>query len=87
MNKAELIEALVDRTGLKKQDAKKVLEAYMLIATEVLSANEEVVLVGFGSLIPRPQTSRLARTPVQIPARTTVKFKPGKFLLEAINNK
>ena len=23
MNKAELIEALVDRTGLKKQDAKK----------------------------------------------------------------
>ncbi|WP_301042593.1 HU family DNA-binding protein, partial [Parabacteroides goldsteinii] len=41
-------------------------------------------------LIPRPQTSRLARnpktgTPVQIPARTTVKFKPGKFLLEAMN--
>ena len=92
MNKAELIEALVDRTGLKKQDAKKVLEAYMQIATEVLSANEEVVLVGFGSQIPRLQTSRLARnprtgTPVQIPARTTVKFKPGKFLLEAINNK
>ncbi|WP_303228346.1 HU family DNA-binding protein, partial [Parabacteroides goldsteinii] len=24
-------------------------------------------------------------TPVQIPARTTVKFKPGKFLLEAMN--
>lgn len=41
-------------------------------------------------MIPRPQTQRLARnpktgTPVMIPARTTVKFKPGKFLLEAMN--
>ena len=77
MNKAELIEALADKTGLQKQEAKKVLD-------------EEIVLVGFGTLIPRPQTQRLARnpktgTPVMIPARTTVKFKPGKFLLEAMN--
>ena len=28
-----------------------------------------------------------AGEPVQIPARTTVKFKPGKFLLEAMNGK
>ena len=79
MNKAELIEALADKTGLQKQEAKKVLDAYI-----------EIVLVGFGTLIPRPQTQRLARnpktgTPVMIPARTTVKFKPGKFLLEAMN--
>ena len=85
MNKAELIEALADKTGLQKQEAKKVL-----IVTERMSENEEIVLVGFGTLIPRPQTQRLARnpktgTPVMIPARTTVKFKPGKYLLDAIN--
>ena len=67
MNKAELIEALAQRSGL-----------------------QEIVLIGFGTLIPRPQTERLARnpktgTPVMIPARTTVKFKPGKYLLDAIN--
>ncbi|MCD8135944.1 MAG: HU family DNA-binding protein, partial [Parabacteroides gordonii] len=50
----------------------------------------QITLICFGTLIPRPHTSRLARnpktgTPVQIPARTTVKFKPGKFLLEAMN--
>ena len=28
MNKAELIEALADKTGLQKQEAKKVLDAY-----------------------------------------------------------
>ena len=69
---------------------KKVLDAYIEIVTERMSENEEIVLVGFGTLIPRPQTQRLARnpktgTPVMIPARTTVKFKPGKFLLEAMN--
>ena len=56
MNKAELIVELAEKAGLKKQKAKKVLEAYMEIGT-----------------------------PVMIPARTTVKFKPGKFLLEAMN--
>ena len=29
MNKAELIEALAQRSGLQKQKAKKLLEAYM----------------------------------------------------------
>ncbi len=65
---------------------------YMEIVTEKMSQNEEIALIGFGTLIPRPQSSRMARnpktgTPVRIKARTTVKFKPGKFLLEAINGK
>ena len=85
MNKAELIVEMAEKAGLKK-----VLEAYMEIVTEKMSQNEEISIVGFGTLLPRPQNSRLARnpktgTPVQIPARTTVKFKPGKFLLEAMN--
>ena len=35
MNKAELIEALADKTGLQKQEAKKVLDAYIEIVTAV----------------------------------------------------
>ena len=90
MNRAELIVALAEKSGLSKQKAKKVLESYIEIVTEKMSQNEEISIVGFGTLLPRPQNSRLARnpktgTPVQIPARTTVKFKPGKFLLEAMN--
>jgi len=92
MNKAQFIETLADKAKLSKGDAKKALEAYMDIVTESMSKREEIVLVGFGTLIPRPQTSRLARnpktgTPVMIKPRTTVKFKPGKYLLEAINGK
>lgn len=90
MNKAELIEALAQRSGLQKQKAKKMLDAYIDIVTETMAENKEIVLIGFGTMTPRPQTSRLARnpktgTPVTIPARTTVKFKPGKYLLDAIN--
>ena len=92
MNRTELIVALAEKSGLSKQKAKQVLESYMEIVTEKMSQNEEIALIGFGTLIPRPQSSRMARnpkngTPVRIKARTTVKFKPGKFLLEAINGK
>ena len=44
MNKAELIEALADKTGLQKQEAKKVLDAYIEIVTERMSENEEIVV-------------------------------------------
>ena len=49
MNKAELIEALAQRSGLQKQKAKKLLEAYVDIVTEAMSHNEEIVLIGFGT--------------------------------------
>ena len=90
MNKAELIEALADKTGLQKDWNGEETVLVQGIIDAYFIEDEEIVLVGFGTLIPRPQTQRLARnpktgTPVMIPARTTVKFKPGKFLLEAMN--
>ena len=90
MNKAELIEALADKTGLRKKDAKDVLDAYIDIVTEKMCAKEEINLVGFGSFIPKAQNERLARNPktgepITIPARTTVKFKAGKILLDTMN--
>ncbi|CAK7041245.1 MAG: DNA-binding protein HU-beta [Peptostreptococcus russellii] len=92
MNKAELIEALADKAGLQKQKAKRVLEAYIEIVTEKMSQDEEISIVGFGVILPRSQSSRMARNPktgepAMIKARKTVKFKPGKFLLEAMNKK
>ena len=40
MNKAELIVALAEKSGLNKQKAKKVLESYIEIVTEKMSQNE-----------------------------------------------
>lgn len=90
MNKAEFIDALAQRSGLQKQKVKKMLDAYVDVVTDAMANKEEIVLIGFGTMLPHEQNSRLARnpktgTPVTIPARTTVKFKPGKYLLDAIN--
>lgn len=90
MNKAELIEALADKTGLRRKDAKDVLDAYISIITDRMCNREEVNLVGFGSFVPKLQTERLARNPksgepILIPERTTVKFKAGKILLDTVN--
>lgn len=52
MNKAELVEALANKTGLNKQEAKKALDAYIEIVTEQMTKREEITLIGFGSLIP-----------------------------------
>ncbi|MDF9830804.1 DNA-binding protein HU-beta [Parabacteroides sp. PF5-6] len=92
MNKAQFIETLASKSMLSKNDSKKVLNACIEIVTECMCNREEIVFSGFGTLQPRPQTSRLARnpktgTPVMIQPRTSVKFKPGKYLLESINEK
>ena len=63
MNKAELIDALMGKSGLQRQEVKKVLDAYIETVTECLSKREDVVLVGFGTMTPRPQSQRLARNP------------------------
>lgn len=90
MNKAGLIDNLSKKTNLSKRDIKTVINTYLEIATECMKRDEEIVIIGFGTLSTRHQTSRLARNPktgvpVMINARKTVKFKPGKYLLESIN--
>lgn len=92
MNKAQLVKSMSDKSGLSPADTKRIIEAYMEIVTECMTRREEVVLVGFGTLVPWPQMSRLARNPktgepVMIKPRTSVKFKPGKYLLQSINGR
>lgn len=90
MNKTELIDALAAKTGFHKDETKQFLESYIEIVTECLTRKEDVVLVGFGTMSVWEQTQRLARNPktgvpVMIQPRTSIKFKPGKFLLESLN--
>ena len=41
MNKAELIDALMGKSGLQRQEVKKVLDAYIETVTECLSKRED----------------------------------------------
>lgn len=85
MNKSELIDAIAEKAGLKKVDAKNALEAFMAATTETLKADGKVSLVGFGTFSVTKRAARKGRNPqtkteMMIPAKNIVKFKPGSEL-------
>lgn len=49
MNKAELIEAMVSKTGHSKKATAESLNAFISVVSEALKANDKVQLVGFGT--------------------------------------
>ena len=91
MNKAQLVEKLVEKTGLKKKDAEKALNAYIDVTQEALANGEKIQLVGFGTMEVRERAARQGRNPqnpeqiINIPAKKTVVFKPGKGLKAEVN--
>ena len=90
MNKNDLARALQKARGCSYTEAITILNQVIELFTDQLKQDQTIMLQGFGALKPWHQTSRLARNPktgepVTIQPRTSVKFHPGKFLLEALN--
>ncbi|MBO7466044.1 MAG: HU family DNA-binding protein, partial [Bacteroidales bacterium] len=82
MYKAELVNAMAEKAGMTKVQAKKALDAMMDTTVETLKKGEKVVLLGFGtfSVVERP--ARKGRNPrtgevIKIKASKSVKFKAG----------
>ena len=82
MYKAELVNAMAEKAGMTKVQAKKALDAIMDTTVETLKKGEKVVLLGFGtfSVVERP--ARKGRNPrtgevIKIKASKSVKFKAG----------
>ena len=82
MYKAELVNAMAEKAGMTKVQAKKALDAMMDTTVETLKKGEKVVLLGFGtfSVVERP--ARKGRNPrtgevIKVKASKSVKFKAG----------
>ncbi|MCL2748025.1 MAG: HU family DNA-binding protein [Oscillospiraceae bacterium] len=91
MNKADLINAVADKTGLTKKDCEKAISGVFDAISESLVAGEKVQLVGFGAFDVKARAPRMGRNPktkesIQIPASQSPVFKAGKALKEAIVN-
>ncbi len=89
MNKAQLIDAIAEKSGLTKADAKKALDAFVEATTDALKNGDRVALIGFGSFAVSTRSARTGRNPqsgapIQIPSKKVVKFKPGAELTDAI---
>ena len=92
MNKNELIAAVADKSGLTKAQASDALEATLELITGSLKGGGEVRLLGFGNFVVADRKATTARNPqtgatIQVPASKSPKFKPGKALKDAVNNR
>ncbi|MBL8637822.1 MAG: HU family DNA-binding protein [Alphaproteobacteria bacterium] len=92
MNKSELVEAVAGKIDMSKTQTQGVIEALIEVVTKALKKGDEVRLVGFGTWTVAKRaatTGRNPRTgePIKIPASKQPKFKAGKELKDAINNK
>lgn len=90
MNKTDLVNALAERMNINQYQSRLYLNVFLELLEEILKNDEPIMLQGFGTLEPWKQTERPGRNPrtgisCKIPARTSVKFKPGKFLLKTLN--
>ena len=92
INKQQLVDAVAAEAGITKADAERAIKGTMSAIKGELEQGGEVRLIGFGTF---STTERAARKgvnlqtgkPMKIPAKRVAKFKPGKALAEAVNNK
>lgn len=89
MNKTEFINAVAEKSGLSKVDAKKAVEAFVETVSSELKEGGKVALLGFGSFSVAEKSARIGvnpktKQPIEIPARKSVKFKAGAELTEII---
>ena len=90
MNKAELVSAVAEKTGMSKKDSEKAVNAAFDTITEALAAGDKVQLVGFGAFEVKERGARIGRNPktkeeIEIPASRVASFKVGKALKEAVD--
>jgi DNA-binding protein HU-beta len=89
MTQTEIVNALAESSGLAKKDVKGMFDALAALATAEVRTNGEFTLPGFGKLVKATRKARDGRNPatgaiIKIPAKTTVKFRLGKSMKDAV---
>src|ERR687884_1542798 len=89
MTQSEVINHFAERFGMKRAQAKELFEELGSLAQREVKTNGEFVLPGFGKLVRSERKAREGRNPatgetIQIPAKTTLKFRVGKGMKDSI---
>ncbi len=87
MNKVELIDAVAEKAGMTKVDARKAIDAIMDVTKAELKKDGKIALVGFGTMSVSERPARQGRNPrtgksIKIKAKKVVKFKPAANILK-----
>ena len=83
--KLDIINEVVNRTGITKTKAEMAVETVFETMKKALSEGDRIELRGFGIFNVRPRKTGIGRNPrtgaeVAIPPGKAVRFKPGKEL-------
>lgn len=89
MNKSQLIDSIVEESGLTRSQAKIALESTLSTITKALAQGQTVQLIGFGSFKSAYRAERIGRNPqtgepIKIGSANVPVFVPGKVLKVAV---
>lgn len=90
LTQTEIVNSLAEKTGMKKSEVKGFFDALSGMAAAEVKKNGEFTLPGFGKLVKATRKAREGRNPatgkpIKIPAKTTVKFRLGKAMKDAVS--
>ncbi len=85
MIKLDIINHVVERTGIPRTKAEAAVDAVFNAMKSALQRNDRIELRGFGVFNIKPRKTGIGRNPrtgeeVSIPPGKAVRFKPGKDL-------
>ncbi len=89
MTQSEVINHFAEKFEMKRAQAKELFEELADLASREVKQNGEFVLPGFGKLVLSERKAREGRNPstgetIQIPAKTTLKFRVGKGMKDTV---
>lgn len=89
MTQSEVVNHFAERFELKRAQAKEFFDELANLAGREVKQNGEFALPGFGKLVLSERKAREGRNPqtgesIQIPAKTTLKFRIGKAMKDAV---
>jgi DNA-binding protein HU-beta len=90
VTKAELIDGIAEKLGVKKKEVTPVVEEVFSSIEGALAKGEKCTFVGFGVFEVKDRAAREGRNPqdptkiVKIPAKKVPVFRPGKDLKEKV---
>ena len=89
MTQSEVFNHFAEKTGLKRSQVKEFFDELANLASSEVTGNGEFGLPGFGKLVLSERKAREGRNPqtgetIQIPAKTTLKFRLGKSIKDTV---
>ena len=89
MTQSEVMNHFADKFEIKRAQVKEIFDELATLAGNEVTTNGEFTLPGFGKLVLSERKAREGRNPatgetIQIPAKTTLKFRLGKAMKDSV---